>query len=155
MLADSPAIEVRDLRKVYGHGEGAKAAVDGLSLTVPQGSFFGFLGPNGAGKTTTIKMLMGLATPTAGTIRLLGLPMPEQAIDIKQQKRQMPTRGVRYGAIDFAAIAQGFGCRSWRAANASELDRALDEAFAGDGPALIDVQVDPGAYPRQIEAMRG
>jgi len=76
-------------------------------------------------------------------------------IDIKQQKRQMPTRGVRYGAIDFATIAQGFGCHSWRATNASELDRALDEAFAGDGPALIDVQVDPGAYPRQIEAMRG
>ena len=45
------AIEVRDLRKVYG----AKAAVDGLSFTVPQGSFFGFLGPNGAGRTTTMR----------------------------------------------------------------------------------------------------
>ena len=90
MLADSPAIEVRDLRKVYGHGEGAKAAVDGLSLTVPQGSFFGFLGPNGAGKTTTIKMLMGLATPTAGAIRLLGLEMPQQALEIKQQLGLVP-----------------------------------------------------------------
>src|SRR5580765_7890440 len=53
----TPAIEIRDLRKVYGD----KAAVDGLTLTVPQGCFFGFLGPNGAGKTTTVKMLMGLA----------------------------------------------------------------------------------------------
>jgi acetolactate synthase-1/2/3 large subunit len=76
-------------------------------------------------------------------------------IDIKQQKRQMPTRGVRYGAIDFATIALGFGCRSFRAADAAELDRALAETFAGEGPVLIDVQVDPGAYPRQIEAMRG
>src|SRR5712692_7024459 len=76
----SPAIEVRDLRKVYG----TKAAVDGLDLTVPQGCFFGFLGPNGAGKTTTIKMLMGLAPPTSGTIQLLGLPMPERALEIKQ-----------------------------------------------------------------------
>ena len=50
------AIEIRNLRKLYGD----KAAVDGLTLTVPQGCFFGFLGPNGAGKTTTIKMLMGL-----------------------------------------------------------------------------------------------
>ena len=40
----TPAIVVRDLRKVYD----GKAAVDGLSLTVPRGSFFGFLGPNGA-----------------------------------------------------------------------------------------------------------
>ncbi len=74
------AIEVRDLRKVYGD----KAAVDGLSITVPRGCFFGFLGPNGAGKTTTIKMLMGLAPPTSGTIQLLGLPMPECAIQIKR-----------------------------------------------------------------------
>src|SRR5450432_3318859 len=76
----APAIEIRDLRKVYGD----KAAVDGLTLTVPQGCFFGFLGPNGAGKTTTIKMLMGLAPPTSGTIQLLGLPMPERGIEIKQ-----------------------------------------------------------------------
>ncbi len=76
----SPAIEVRDLRKFYGE----KAAVDGLTLTVPRGCFFGFLGPNGAGKTTTIKMLMGLAPPTSGSILLLGLPMPEHALEIKQ-----------------------------------------------------------------------
>ena len=58
----SSAIEIRDLRKVYGD----KAAVDGLSLSVPRGCFFGFLGPNGAGKTTTIRMLMGLAPATSG-----------------------------------------------------------------------------------------
>ena len=80
MSEPSPAVEVENLRKIYGN----KAAVDGLSLTVPRGCFFGFLGPNGAGKTTTIKMLMGLAPPTSGTIRLLGLPMPESALEIKQ-----------------------------------------------------------------------
>src|SRR5271169_2440730 len=76
----SPALRVQDLRKVYGN----KAAVDGLSLTVPRRCFFGFLGPNGAGKTTTIKMLMGLAPPTSGTIELLGLPMPARSLEIKQ-----------------------------------------------------------------------
>jgi|SRR5579871_1600155 len=75
-----PAIEVENLRKIYG----GIAAVDGLSLSVPQGCFYGFLGPNGAGKTTTIKMLMGLAPATSGTIRLMGLPMPERALDIKR-----------------------------------------------------------------------
>src|SRR5438045_3501575 len=61
-----PAVAVRDLRKLYGN----RPAVDGLTLTVPRGCFFGFLGPNGAGKTTTIKMLMGLIPPTSGSIEL-------------------------------------------------------------------------------------
>src|SRR6202161_37331 len=90
MLA--PAIEVQNLRKVYGD----KAAVDGLSITVPRGCFFGFLGPNGAGKTTTIKMLMGLAPPTSGTIQLLGLPMPERGLEIKQQIGLVPDESLLF-----------------------------------------------------------
>ena len=69
-MDNSPAIAVRDLRKVYGD----KAAVDGLNLTVPRGCFFGFLGPNGAGKITTIRMLTGLIPPTSGSIEMLGMP---------------------------------------------------------------------------------
>ncbi|MGH7868605.1 MAG: ATP-binding cassette domain-containing protein, partial [Candidatus Dormibacteraceae bacterium] len=80
------AIQVQDLRKLYGD----KAAVDGLNLSVPQGCFFGFLGPNGAGKTTTIRMLMGVAQPTSGSIQLLGLPMPAQGQQIKQQIGLVP-----------------------------------------------------------------
>jgi ABC-2 type transport system ATP-binding protein len=82
----SPAIAVHDLKKIY---EG-KAAVDGLSLTVPRGSFFGFLGPNGAGKSTTIRMLTGLIPPTSGTIELLGLPMPAEETAIKQRIGLVP-----------------------------------------------------------------
>jgi ABC-2 type transport system ATP-binding protein len=82
----SPAIAVHDLRKIY---EG-KAAVDGLSLTVPRGSFFGFLGPNGAGKSTTIRILTGLIPPTSGTIELLGLPMPGEELAIKQRIGLVP-----------------------------------------------------------------
>ena len=88
----SPTIEVQDLRKVYG----AKAAVDGLSFSVPRGCFFGFLGPNGAGKTTTIKMLMGLAPPTSGRIELLGLPVPERALEIKQQIGLVPDESLLF-----------------------------------------------------------
>src|ERR1700674_866109 len=82
----SPAIAVHDLRKVYG----TKAAVDGLDLEVPRGCFFGFLGPNGAGKTTTIRMLMGLAPPTSGSIELLGLPMPEHSLEVKAKIGLIP-----------------------------------------------------------------
>lgn len=89
---DSPAIAVRDLRKVYG----SKAAVDGLTLTVPRGCFFGFLGPNGAGKTTTIRMLMGLAPPTSGSIEILGLPMPGRDIEIKGRIGLVPDESLLF-----------------------------------------------------------
>ncbi len=66
-------IETQGLTKRY---RGGRPAVDGLDLTVPAGSVFGFLGPNGSGKTTTIRMLMGLIEPTAGRATVLGEAMP-------------------------------------------------------------------------------
>ncbi len=72
-------IEIAGLRKEYRHLRGrARVAVDGLDLEVPEGGVFGFLGPNGSGKTTTIRCLLGLARPTAGSCRLLGVPAPAQ-----------------------------------------------------------------------------
>ncbi|GHD94058.1 ABC transporter ATP-binding protein [Streptomyces naganishii] len=71
--AGDGVIRTRALTKRY---RGGQLAVDGLDLTVPAGSVFGFLGPNGSGKTTTIRMLMGLIEPTSGTARVLGHPMP-------------------------------------------------------------------------------
>ncbi|MGV9280295.1 ABC transporter ATP-binding protein [Streptomyces sp. NPDC003730] len=70
---DDAVIATRGLTKRY---RGGQLAVDGLDLTVPAGSVFGFLGPNGSGKTTTIRMLMGLIEPTSGSARVLGQPMP-------------------------------------------------------------------------------
>ena len=70
-------IEIEGLRKEYRHRRGrAQVAVDGLDLEVPEGGVYGFLGPNGSGKTTTIRCLLGLARPTAGSCRLLGVPTP-------------------------------------------------------------------------------
>ncbi|SDT25749.1 ABC-2 type transport system ATP-binding protein [Friedmanniella luteola] len=56
-----------------------QTAVKAVDLAVPAGAVYGFLGPNGSGKTTTIRMLLGLVRPTAGSIEMLGLPMPERA----------------------------------------------------------------------------
>ena len=67
-------VETRGLVKRYGGpGQKAVAAVDGLNMHVERGSIYGFLGRNGAGKTTTIRMLGGLAGPTSGSTRVLGL----------------------------------------------------------------------------------
>jgi ABC-2 type transport system ATP-binding protein len=62
------ALEVEDLRKRYGDVE----ALKGVSLTVPEGAFFGLLGPNGAGKTTFINVLVGLVRASGGSARVFG-----------------------------------------------------------------------------------
>ncbi|AUS81177.1 ABC transporter ATP-binding protein [Actinoalloteichus sp. AHMU CJ021] len=69
-VADSAtaALRIDELRKDFG----AKAAVDGVSLVVPAGSFFGLVGPNGAGKTTLLSMAVGLLRPDAGSVTLFG-----------------------------------------------------------------------------------
>jgi ABC-2 type transport system ATP-binding protein len=76
--ADAPAvIETAGLRKVYRSLAGRRVvAVDDLDLVVPAGGVHGFLGPNGSGKTTTIRMLLGLARPTRGDMRLFGEQVP-------------------------------------------------------------------------------
>jgi len=67
---ETTAIETRGLTKRFGE----VLAVDGLDLEVRRGEVYGLLGPNGAGKTTTLRMLLGLARPTAGTATVLGWP---------------------------------------------------------------------------------
>ncbi len=66
------AVATAGLTKRFGR----QVAVDAIDLLVPDGAVYGFLGPNGSGKTTTIRMLLGLVTPSAGTVRMLDRPMP-------------------------------------------------------------------------------
>ena len=68
----APAIEARGLVKRFDEA----VAVDGVDITVPQGSIYGILGPNGAGKTTTLRMLLGIIDPDAGERRILGADDP-------------------------------------------------------------------------------
>jgi ABC-2 type transport system ATP-binding protein len=71
---NTPAIAVDQLVKRYK----GLAAVDGITFRLASGSVTGLLGGNGAGKTTTIAMIMGLVTPTSGTVTVLGAEMPRQ-----------------------------------------------------------------------------
>jgi ABC-2 type transport system ATP-binding protein len=83
-------IEALGLRKEFRTRRGRKVvAVDDLDLQVPPGGVHGFLGPNGSGKTTTIRMLLGLARPTAGSMRLFGEEVP----------RRLPAVMSRVGAV--------------------------------------------------------
>ena len=68
-------VETNNLAKRYG----ASTVVNQVSLSVPEGSVYGFIGPNGAGKSTTMKMLLGLVKPSGGEIHLLGKQMNERS----------------------------------------------------------------------------
>jgi ABC-2 type transport system ATP-binding protein len=79
--SSEPAIETTGLTKRFGE----RTALDGVDLQVPRGSAFGFLGPNGAGKTTMIRTLLGLTHATAGSMRLLGHPVPAERAQALQR----------------------------------------------------------------------
>jgi ABC-2 type transport system ATP-binding protein len=100
------AIEARGLIKRFG----GTLAVDGVDLSVPEGSIYGVLGPNGAGKTTTLRMLLGIIDPDAGERRVLGHSDPQ---DIARQIGYLPEeRGLypsmkAYDAIAFMGALRG------------------------------------------------
>ncbi len=76
-----PAIHCAGLAKSYG----AVRALDGVDLTMPAGTIYGFLGPNGAGKTTTIKVLLGLAHQSGGHCSIFGVPVEQYSAAARRE----------------------------------------------------------------------
>ena len=132
-MGSGGAISVHNLRKIYGN----KAAVDGLDLEVPRGCFFGFLGPNGAGKTTTIRMLMGLAPPTSGSIELLGLAMPEHALEVKGKIGLVPDESLLFDHLTGFEFTQFVG-------RMYGLDRSVARERSRELLALFELDAEPG-----------
>jgi ABC-2 type transport system ATP-binding protein len=90
--ATSP-IRTRALTKRYGR----RIAVDTLDLEVRAGEIFGLLGPNGAGKTTTILMLLGLAEPSGGSARVVGVDPTRDPLEVKRRVGYLPDSVGFYG----------------------------------------------------------
>jgi ABC-2 type transport system ATP-binding protein len=80
------AIETEALSRLFD----GRPAVQGLSLAVPAGAFYGFLGPNGAGKSTTIRMLTGLLAPSSGRARVLGVDLAAGSLEVKRRIGVVP-----------------------------------------------------------------
>jgi ABC-2 type transport system ATP-binding protein len=79
-MTTTDAIEITDLTKTYS---GGKRALDGVSLSVPQGAIFGLLGPNGAGKSTMINILAGMVKKSGGSARIWGFDIDENPRNAK------------------------------------------------------------------------
>jgi ABC-2 type transport system ATP-binding protein len=86
------AIRCEGLTKHYG----PIAALDGLNLSVAEGSIFGFLGPNGAGKTTTVKLLTGLSTPTRGRAWVADEEVRSSSLSLRSKIGYLPEEPVFY-----------------------------------------------------------
>ena len=80
------ALEVNDLVKDYG----SFRAVKGISFAVKEGEIFGLIGPNGAGKTTTLRVISTLLQVTAGSVRVLGNDVAEQAEEVRRHISYLP-----------------------------------------------------------------
>lgn len=116
-------IDVQNLTKYYNDF----CAVDGISLTIQPGEILGLLGPNGAGKTTTLRMLTGYYAPSAGTICVKDLKMPEDTLKIKSLIGYLPESAplyhnmLVYDYLDYVARLKGLTDMAEKAARFGEL----------------------------------
>ncbi|NQV71165.1 MAG: ATP-binding cassette domain-containing protein [Pseudohongiella sp.] len=97
----SPVLSLKNVVKTYGDF----TAVDGISLSIPKGSIYGFLGPNGAGKTTTIRMILEIIKPSSGEISVLG---HSSALDVRNRIGYLPEEIGLYKKMKVWALIQYF-----------------------------------------------
>ncbi|WP_434993862.1 ABC transporter ATP-binding protein [Arthrobacter sp. Ld5] len=134
--AGSAALSIRGLAKRFGD----KIAVDGVSLEVPRGSFYGLVGPNGAGKTTTLSLATGLLRPEFGQALVHGVDVWEHPLEAKKLMGILPD-GVRLfdrltgeQLVTYAGVLRGMD-RETVAERTGDLLRALD--LANDAGTLV------------------
>lgn len=118
------AIETKDLHFSIGKS----FQIRELAMHVPRGAVYGFLGPNGAGKTTTIRLLLGLLKPAAGSMSVLGLPMPEAYVQVLAKTGYVPERPHVYPSLTVQEAIRLHSAfyPTWNAAWAEDLRRQFD-----------------------------
>jgi ABC-2 type transport system ATP-binding protein len=147
-----PAIIAEGLTKVYGSRKQTVRALDGLDLTVEEGTVLGLLGPNGAGKTTTVRVLATLLRPDAGRATVLGHDVVR---DAQRLRREIGLSG-QYAAVDEnltgAENLWMFG-RLYQLSSAEAHTRAeaLLEQFSLAGAAKRVVKTYSGGMRRRLD----
>lgn len=146
-MSGTPAVVTRGLTKVYG----TQRALDGVDLTVEEGSVFGFLGPNGAGKTTMLRMITGLARPTSGSVQVLGHDVATAGNAVRAEIGFLPDVPGFYDwmtATDFLRFAGSlFGLRG------TALDERVEILL--DTAGLTGVDTPVGGYSRGMKQRLG
>jgi len=129
MLPASPAIEAAGVSRTFGR----RRAVDDVTLSVPAGDCLALFGPNGAGKTTLLRLIAGLLAPSAGSVRVGGRPLRDDA-DARAQVGLISHQSMLYRAltarenVEFAARLYGVADPRAAAVRALDAMRVLDRA---------------------------
>ena len=122
---DRPAaVRTRGLRKRFG----PQTALDGLEMTVPEGSVYVLVGPNGAGKTTTLRALLDLTTVDGGSAEVFGLPCVARGAEARARIGYVPdSQAFPYGSLTVDALLAHHAVYYpvWDAAYAAELRRKM------------------------------
>jgi spermidine/putrescine transport system ATP-binding protein len=142
---DRSAIDVRGVRKVFGVGENAFAALDSVSVSIRENEFFTLLGPSGCGKTTLLRLIAGFDYPTSGEILLHG----EEIAGLPPYRRPVNTVFQSYALFPHMTVAEniGFGLEM--------LGRAKDETKARVAEMLRLVRMEQLANRRTSEISGG
>ena len=111
-----PAIDIAGVSKAFG----SHLAVDDLSLSVDEGTIYGFIGPNGSGKTTTLRMIMNILLPDRGTIHVLGRSGSSAARD---DVGYLPEERGLYRKMSVGRLLQYYG--ALKGAGAADIDREI------------------------------
>ena len=141
------AVALHGLVKRYG----TTAALNGLDLTVPEGSIFGFLGPNGAGKTTTLRILTGMARPTAGRAEVLGFDATRSDAALRRQIGFLPDVPAFYPWMTARELMR-FAGRLF-GLDGVALEQRIESLLAMVG--LAKVQTRIGGYSRGMKQRLG
>ncbi|MCK5796547.1 MAG: ABC transporter ATP-binding protein [Deltaproteobacteria bacterium] len=139
-------IQVEGLEKRFAQ----TVALGGISFKVPRGAIVGLLGPNGAGKTTCMRILSGALTPSAGHVRVGGMDVVEESLEVRRRVGYLPEGAPLYDELrvseqlDFVARLRGIPRRRRRAA----IDREVARCGVGDVRRRIVGQLSKGYRQR-------
>jgi ABC-2 type transport system ATP-binding protein len=172
---NSPAISLTGISKSYG----TLKAVDDLSLTVAQGSVYGFLGPNGSGKTTTLRMIVNMLVPDSGSVAVLGEPCGSATQDkigyLPEERGLYPKMKIGDLLVFFAQLknvprAEAFqrsrrwlervGLAEWQQKMVNELSKGMQQkiqfivAVIANPPVLILDEPTSGLDPVNANLLR-
>ena len=118
----TPMVEVNNLTKYYGDFP----AIENVSFTVNKGEILGFLGPNAAGKTTTMRILTGFMPPTSGSVKIAGLDVVDQSLEVRRHIGYLPETVPLYTDmnvteyLDFMGQLRGMD-KQWRKRRISDV----------------------------------
>ena len=140
-------IEISNITKRFG----ALTAVDDVSFSVARGEVLGFLGPNGAGKSTTMKMVTGFLTPDRGTIRIGGVDLAANPVEVKRWIGYLPEGAPLYGEMTTRGFLQFIaGIRGFKGAEADHRIESVVEKVSLESVLQMPIDTLSKGFKRRV-----